>query len=146
MTRGAFARKVLEALDAPVKTHNRRALQAQIQAKGGNAAFNPFNTTLKMPGSRDLPGNTAHVQEYVSAEQGIAATVKTLREPGHGYEAIVRALRKNLPARDTIEFIIDSAWGTGEGHGADLLRTVLGELQRKETYLGVLEAKTISST
>lgn len=139
MTRGQFANRVTKRLRAEVTLHTRRAWQAQMQAEGGDAAFNPFNTTLKMPGSTDY--NSVHVQNYVSAEQGIEATAKTLLENGHGYEEIRRRLIRNESATRIVEAIGASDWGTD----STLALTVLGEIKRGIQSLADLEAKPIAT-
>jgi hypothetical protein len=153
MNRGQFVTEVLKALDAPVTKHTRRALQAQLQTEGGSAKYNPFNTTLKMPGSTDYnkiaPG--VAVQNYTSAAQGIAATVKTLHGASHGYERIVRRLRKNAFAIAICMAIVESDWGTGEAFDDDedepLIMVVLDEIRHnvKPNTLAELEAKSIAS-
>jgi len=145
VTRGEFANRVTKRLRAEVTLHTRRAWQAQMQAEGGSAAYNPFNTTLRMPGSTDynkLPNGVA-VQNYVSAAQGIEATVKTLRENGHGYEKIRRLLIRNAPATEIVEAIGESDWGTD----SSLALAVLGDIKhaRKPNTLAELEAKQIAS-
>ena len=52
---------------------------------------NPLNTTQAMPGSYPLPGNTAGVQQYPTAAEGIAATKITI-ENGR-YNDVLLALR-----------------------------------------------------
>jgi hypothetical protein len=154
MNRGQFVAGVLGALGAPVTKHSRRALQAQLQTEGGSAKYNPFNTTLKMPGSTDYnkvaPGIA--VQNYISAEQGIAATVKTLHGTGHGYEKIIRRLRKNAFAIAICMAIVESDWGTGEAISEDdedepLIMVVLDEIRHNvdPNTLDKLEAKSIAS-
>lgn len=138
MTRGQFANRVTKGLRAEVTLHTRRAWAAQMQAEGGDAAFNPFNTTLPMPGSTRY--NSVGVQNYVSAEQGVEATVKTLLENGHGYEVIRRRLLRNASATAIVEAIGDSDWGTD----STLALTVLDEIKRGIQPLAELEAKPIA--
>ena len=143
MTRGRFARLVLEKLGAPVTLHNRRALMAQMQTEGGSSRNNPFNTTQKMPGSTNVEGNVAFVQHYTSPQQGIDATVKTLKTPGHRYEAIVSNLRENAYATETIKSIAASDWGTG----GTVLTDVLDDIRkgRAPNRLSELEKREIAS-
>ncbi len=133
MTRGEFARRLLRRLDAPATHHNLVALVTWMQAEGSDAAFNPLATTRRMPGSSDF--NSAGVQNYASAHDGVEATAATLHEVGHGYRRIVVALRSSAPAKATIDAVGDSEWGTD----GDLLRRVLpevrGELERYESAL-----------
>lgn len=139
MTRGNFAREVTKRLGAEVTLHTRRAWAAQMQAEGGGAHYNPFNTTLRMPGSSNY--NSVGVQNYVSAEQGIEATVRTLKEDGHGYEKIRRALRANAPATEIVKAIGDSAWGTD----ATLALAVLDDIRDGRQPLKELEARPVAS-
>lgn len=139
MTRGDFANQVTKGLGAKVTVHTRRAWQAQMQAEGGSAHFNPFNTTLSMPGATDF--NSVHVKNYVSAKQGIEATVKTLKFKGHGYEKIIKLLRENAPATEIVTAIGDSDWGTD----STLVLAVLDDIKHGRQKLTALEAKVIAS-
>lgn len=139
MTRGEFVRRLLKELDAPVTLHNRRALHAQMQSEGGSAAWNPFNTTWHLPGATDY--NSVHVKNYPSFEDGMKATVLTLKQDQYGYPRIISALRANRPARDTIKIIGESAWGTG----AVLLAEVFGWIAKVSGVLSTLERKQVAS-
>jgi hypothetical protein len=141
MTRGEFASRVTTALGAKVTLHTRRAWAAQMQTEGGGARNNPFNTTQRMVGSTDY--NSAGVQNYVSPEQGIAATVRTLHYAGHGYELIIRRLRRNATATDIIRAIGYSDWGTD----LELALAVLDDIKhnRYPNTLTHLEAREIAS-
>jgi hypothetical protein len=141
LTRGAFAKRVLKGLGAPVTLHNRRALQAQMQAEGGDVRNNPFNTTLHMPGSTRF--NSADVQNYPNAEVGVEATVKTLKFRGHGYEKIIKCLRDNAPAPATLKAVGDSDWGTSGGLALEVLDDIRNG--RKPNTLAQLEAKEVAS-
>jgi hypothetical protein len=148
MTRGQFVTAVLRALGIKVELHGRRAMQAWLQAEGGSANYNPLNTTLRLTGSTTLPGNTVGVQEYQSAEDGIIATVRTLKEEGHGYARIRRRLRLNAPAWAIVDAIIESDWGTGKEDqpGEDtVIEKVLTDIQhdRQPNRLRELEARSI---
>lgn len=140
MNRGAFAKEVTKRLGADVTLHTRRAWAAQMQAEGGSARFNPFNTTLEMPGASDY--NSVGVKNYASATQGIEATVKTLRGKGHGYEVILRRLRDNASATLIVKAIGESDWGTD----SSLALAVLDDIRhdRKPNTLAQLEAKQIA--
>lgn len=137
MTRGQFAYHVLKGIGAPNTLHNRRALQAQMQSEGGSARWNPFNTTQEMVGATDY--NWVGVKNYVSAEQGIAATVKTLQY--RDYRRVRHALIANYPARKTVRLIGESPWGTGGG----LLREVFQWIARVSWVLRWLERKPVAS-
>lgn len=139
MRRGKFAAAVTRGLGAEVTLHNRRAWAAQMQAEGGGAANNPFNTTQPMPGATNY--NSVGVKNYVSAEQGIEATIKTLKGRGHGYEKIIRLLRANANAVQIVTAIGQSDWGTE----STLALTVLDEIKRGVQNLAELDSREIAS-
>jgi hypothetical protein len=141
MNRGPFWNEVTRRLGARVTLHTRRAGQAQIQTEGGGARNNPFNTTQRMPNSTTY--NWVGVQNYATPEEGIQATVKTLKYKGHGYEKILRALRRNLPATRIVQAIGESDWGTD----ASLVLQVLDDIKHNRTpnTLGQLESRPIAS-
>lgn len=150
MDRGHFAGGVILGLEAEVTLHTRRASQAQLQTEGGSAENNPYNTTLKMPGSTDYnfirPGIA--VQNYVSPKQGQEATIKTFKGKGHGYERIIKLMKQNAPATLICAAIVESDWGTGEAIGEDdepLIFDVLHDIKhgRDPNTLAKLEAREI---
>lgn len=114
-TREDFARAVLRELGAPATKRNLWALVSWMQAEGGSAAFNPLNTTEDMPGATDY--NWVGVKNYVSFDQGVEATVKTLTYGAdrdlYGYKPIRRRLRRNAWAFWTLRAVEASIWGTG---------------------------------
>jgi hypothetical protein len=124
-TRQGFAQKVIERLPDfeadlgliqhayPQHLNNIEGLVDIFVAEGGNAARNPANTTLKMPGSTPLPGNTAGVQEYTSMDQGIEATCRTLlSNKGATYAGILTSLRNAWTPQVLIARWVASPWGT----------------------------------
>jgi hypothetical protein len=82
------------------------------QAEDSQAAWNPLNTTLLRPGS--LPYNSAPVQNYVSRDQGLEATVSTLRNTYS--TTIIPAIKKITNDKNTItntmKVVKRSRWGT----------------------------------
>jgi hypothetical protein len=148
MTRRKYAVEVLTDLHAPITEHTMRAMMAWMVAEGGSAKFNPLNTTLPMQNSTRY--NSVGVQNYQTAEEGVEATVRTLKEDGHGYHRIRRRLRLNAPAWAVVDAIIESDWGTGKQDqpGADtVIEQVLDDIQkgRAPNRLGDLEYVLISS-
>jgi hypothetical protein len=114
VTRGQWGSEFLKAIGAPKTLHTRRAMQSWIQAEGSMARYNPLDCVLVMPGSSPFNWNNGFpVQNYVSLEQGLEATRKTLLRPGHGYPPIVKGLRENAPATEILAALANSAWGTG---------------------------------
>lgn len=139
--RGEFAAAVLREMHAPVTLHTRRALQAELQAEGGSARNNPFNTTLRLPGSTSY--NWVGVQNYIDPAQGVEATTKTLKQQCCGYWRIRRALRENASARVIVRAFGRSEWGTN----LSLVQAVLDDIihDRSPNTLVALEAKYIAS-
>lgn len=94
---------------------------AQAQAEGGQARFNPWNTTEPWKGATDY--NVAGVKNYPTARAGIAATLATLRN-GH-YNGMCRDYRH--PGRLTARQIVErnrsefGTWGTGADNVLRLL-------------------------
>ena len=75
------------------------------------AAFNMFGSTLVVPGSSTLPGNTSGVQCYPSYEVGVAAIVATLKEPR--YSELVDIIKRPFTrAQVLLTAIGESQWGT----------------------------------
>jgi hypothetical protein len=85
-TPGDFAVALLQQLNAPVTQSNVQFLIAWADEEGGNwhnaASFNPLNTTEDAPGAVSM--NSVGVKAYGSWDQGIAATVSTLKNGDYG--------------------------------------------------------------
>jgi hypothetical protein len=130
VTRGEFAYKLLKllAVPHPKLLHNRRALQTWIQCEGAGGAYNPLNTTLRKPGSSTL--NSAGVQNYTSAEQGLEATFETLR--GADYAGIRERLHRNAAAAETLRAIGESPWGTSQALMLEVLPDVQADVRSYE--------------
>lgn len=129
--------RVFKRLEIPKTLQNRRALAAWIQAEGGNARNNPLNTTKEAPGATNY--NSVGVKSYPSEAIGVDANVGTFRERGMGYEAILRSLRGNRRATETLDAVAASRWGTGT-----LPHQILGELQERPDYLRELERREVA--
>ncbi len=115
MNRNDWLHAFYEALGVPHTNRNAWAGMSWIVAEGSVAAWNPLNTTQRMPGSWTLAGNTAGVQEYPDFETGLAATVRTIEQadPKLGYVLILERLRASARARRTLRAVERSRWGTG---------------------------------
>lgn len=139
-TRGEFTAAVTREMNAPVTLHTRRAMQAELQAEGGFARNNPFNTTLRLPGSTDY--NWVPVQNYLTPAQGVEATVKTLKQRCCGYWRIRQALRANASAGKIVRAFGRSQWGTS----LSLVLAVLEDIRNERTpnTLPALEAKYVT--
>jgi hypothetical protein len=104
----------------PVKPSYLELMDAWQRAEGGNATWNPLNTTQPLPGAIDY--NSVGVKNYPSPIAGIAATAITLHyEPYHhlwvdmqlGTHTARELVERNAHAFDT--------WGTGAAHVLALL-------------------------
>lgn len=72
-----WEKRVLVAVGAAsVRRESVRFLAAQAQAEGGDAQWNPTNTTFPLPGATDY--NQAGVKNYPHATWGVAAVACTL--------------------------------------------------------------------
>ena len=78
--------------------------------EGGTAAFNPLNTTQRAPGATSY--NSVGVRNYRSQQQGLNATVETLRNGR--YTDILHALTKSQPLGSQASL---KTWGTGTWSG-----------------------------
>lgn len=142
MERGPFNAAVIEGLNAKVTIHGRRAFAAEGQAEGGGAKNNPFNTTAAAPGATCYNVFPC-VKNYPTSQVGIEATIRTLKEPGHGYWRILQPLRANAPARKIVRGFGTSQWGTN----LPLVLAVLDDIihGRTPNTLGQLEATPIAN-
>lgn len=93
-------------------------LGAWHRAEGGDAAYNPLNTTQDAPGATCYNADPC-VKNYPSYAAGIDATVETLRADHPGYAEIVAGLQTN-DVRRAFDGIAASPWGTHAGLIADV--------------------------
>jgi hypothetical protein len=105
-----FYMKLLESLGAPVSDENMKFMYAWRQAEGNGGKYNPFNTTWNMPGSTTM--NSAGVRNYASLEDGMVATIKTLKN-GY-YNCIVSGLKDDIGASNIARCESLKTWGTGD--------------------------------
>jgi hypothetical protein len=125
-TPDAWAKAMLVALSAPVNSDSIDALKTWARFEGGHyknsAAYNPLNTSLKMPGSGPMSAKNQLVQKYANWDDGISATVTTLtgkRADERGYAAIVEALRKGSDKETILAAVNKSAWVHGENKASN---------------------------
>lgn len=107
-SRHVFAADLLDELGVPGSLANALAIIAQIQAEGGKALFNPLNTTLPAAGAKDY--NSVHVKNYMTYEQGVAATAATLRQAN--MSRLLAALKIGKDAGTYWAVLPTSPWGT----------------------------------
>lgn len=83
-----YLRDLLSALGVPGSSQNARALLAQVRSEGGQAHWNPLNTTVKVgPATayNSFGSPPMHVWSFASREDGIAATAQTFRQQNFGH-------------------------------------------------------------
>ena len=105
-----FYAKLLENLGAPISDENMKFMYAWRQAEGRGGTYNPFNTTWNLPNSTTM--NSAGVRNYASLEDGLIATVKTLKN--NRYECIVSGLKNDIGAANIAKCESLKTWGTGD--------------------------------
>lgn len=115
--------RVLWLVAGRVNDANLALLDAWQRAEGGDAKWNPLNTTLALPGS--TPYNDVGVQNFRRAVDGLAATGMTIANGR--YPGILRDLQHG--SKSATQIVNDNAaefnlWGTGAKHIAALLATV----------------------
>ncbi len=101
--------KILEGIGAPVTDENMKFMLAWRQAEGKGGKYNPFNTTHDMPGSVSI--NSHGVKSYRSVQDGVVATIKTLRNGR--YDCIINGLVNNIGASNVAQCESLKTWGTG---------------------------------
>jgi peptidoglycan hydrolase-like protein with peptidoglycan-binding domain len=102
--------KILMSLGAPVSGENMKFMIAWRQAEGSGGKNNPFNTTQNMPGAFSM--NTHGVKNYRTLEDGINATIKTLKNGR--YDCIVNGLINDIGAENIAKCESLKTWGTGD--------------------------------
>lgn len=126
VTRKQWASALLGRLGIPESHGAITALVGWQRAEGGNwnndARYNPLNTTQPMKGAGNT-GTQGNIKVYKSWDQGLQATVKTLRNGRYG--GILKALKAGNPGA-VGQAIENSPWGTG-GLAAQVIgRTKVG--------------------
>lgn len=112
-TRGGWAKRFCNARELAATKHRLNAIVAWETAEGTTAKYNPLATTWDMP--HDTLYNSIGVRNYPNLQTGIKATWLTLEKgsPSYGYGLIIVRLKENATARDILEAVAASAWGTG---------------------------------
>jgi hypothetical protein len=112
VTKRSFAEAVLLQLGSQPNSANTTKFVSWMNAEGGHwnnsARYNPLNTTLEMPGAGNT-GSQGNLKVYNSWEQGITATVQTLRASAYG------GIRAALSGGSQAQFeaaVNASPWGT----------------------------------
>lgn len=109
-----FYRAILKGIGARETPEKMKFLKAWRQAEGGQADYNPFNTTknLKVSGIKNY--NSDGVKEYPNPETGVAATVATLKLPY--YKNLLAMLKDDSITAQQLASSPDlNTWGTEDG-------------------------------
>lgn len=119
ISRGEFAAEVLIGIGAEPTPQNIEAMLAWMQGENTLAANNPLATTLS---TYDTQGATHfntfgdqgqyHVRNFTTPEQGIDATIDTLKQSY--YSNIVNALQRGTNVNELESLVKQSPWGTGD--------------------------------
>jgi hypothetical protein len=128
-----WATAVLRKLGKPVNDRSVSNLVGWARAEGGHTAndarYNYLNTTQPMPGAGNT-GTQGNIKVYRSLQQGIDATVKTLRNGRYG--GIIQALDSS-PQR--LAAAIDSSpWGTHNPSLASIIASASGTRPASGSY------------
>lgn len=106
---------LLHRLGIPVTSNRVAGLVAFAAIEGGHWApnlrgsFNPWNTTLRLPGSRSI--TPIGVQAYKDWSQGIEANAKTMAQSN--MRAMIDALKRDADPQDFLTAVTNTAWCPG---------------------------------
>jgi peptidoglycan hydrolase CwlO-like protein len=128
ITFGEWAEAFLGALGAPVSRPNQVAVVAWQTAEYTEATWNPLATTYAMPDTTVF--NSHGVRNFNSKEQGIEASIRTLRRPNRSYEPVIANLMAGTDAMATARAINASMWCRGCANG----NYVIGLIPAVEAY------------
>lgn len=105
-----FAKALLNKLGIPQSQNRLVGLVAFAAEEGGHwansARYNPFNTTLSMPGAQSMNG--AGVKAYTSWEQGIDATARTMTQSN--MRPMIDALKADASGQQFLASITQTPW------------------------------------
>lgn len=126
MSREEWARTILGALGAPLNETTTNAMLTWMRHEGGHwnnsATYNPLNTTKVMDGN-DKSINSHGVKAYSDWQEGINATLATIRKDAYGYPKILSQFQKGSDEKGIYSAINKSEWGTktlpGYAHGVE---------------------------
>jgi len=107
-----FYKEILNGIEAPITDENMLFLYGWRQSEHTEAKNNPFGTTKSGFGGKSIGTSTAGVKNYPTRENGIDATIATLKN-GH-YDCIVDGLKNNIGAKKISEKCDSDlvTWGT----------------------------------
>jgi hypothetical protein len=132
---GQYAEDLDEYLDAPLTTVNEDVLSAWVQSESATfPGYNGLGTTLPLPGSTPVPGNSANVQEYPTLAEGLAAAADMMLGQSPQTTPLaaqfVSDLRSGTASEQTLTTdVLNSGWdGSGQDtYDATAIASKLGE-------------------
>jgi hypothetical protein len=113
----SWGKQFARAINAPFNAQTDLYFRAWAQAEGCLAAYNPFATTLKLPGATPFNvftagnGSTMSVYNYATWQSGVKATADTITNGR--YDGLVAQIRKGVSANEMAKALKASPWGTG---------------------------------
>jgi hypothetical protein len=130
-----WERRTLVLLDAPANHENQRFMTAWGRAEGGNAKWNPLNSTLRLGGTVSWTDTTDYnsigVKNYSYGFAGIAATALTMQQrdwQGNPlYGGIVADLKNGTHTAEDIVTRNDTEiklWGTNPDLILEVLKSI----------------------
>lgn len=135
-----FYKQILNGIEAPITDENMLFMYGWRQSEHTEARNNPFATTKSGFGGKNVSSSSAGVKNYPTKEDGIKATVATLKN-GY-YDCIVDGLKNSIGAKKISQKCNSElkTWGT---HATtDLITQVLSGWEKR----GVKEPPEINST
>lgn len=108
-----FYKQILKGIGVDWNDRTKLMMYAWRRAESGNCKNNPFNTKEKLSGVNLSFCNSDGVKHYPTKEDGIKATLETLKggRKNYGYEDIINSL-KTGDTDGFISAIKKSSWGT----------------------------------
>jgi peptidoglycan hydrolase CwlO-like protein len=129
---GVWAASFLNKIGAPTCFDNLVVMVAWQVQEGTQAAWNPLATTYPMDGATNF--NSVGVKNYVSLDQGLEATERTLAVKSYGYPAIMSDLHRCPDSMVTARAVNASSWCRGCTGGRYLTGLIATVEAHYETY------------
>jgi len=129
---GVWAASFLNKIGAPTCFDNLVVMVAWQVQEGTQANWNPLATTLPMDGATNF--NSVGVKNYVSFDQGLEATERTLAVKSYGYPAIMSDLHRCPDSMVTARAVNASSWCRGCTGGRYLTGLIPTVEAHYETY------------
>jgi peptidoglycan hydrolase CwlO-like protein len=129
---GVWAASFLNKIGAPTCFDNLVVMVAWQVQEGTQAAWNPLATTYPMQGATNF--NSIGVKNYISLDQGLEATQRTLGVNAYGYPAVVADLHRCPDSMVTARAVNASSWCRGCTSGRYLTGLIPTVEAHYETY------------